>query len=124
ARLAGPGNDQIADDAAVTLNFGTLDLNGHSESIRSLSGAGGIITTFSGAANLTILDVGGANPVFAGQIQQFNSPISLTKAGPGTLTLTGNNTFSGPLTVTTGILNLSNIQFVGPIVISNNATAN
>jgi hypothetical protein len=42
-QLAGSGGDQMYDGAGVTLSSGVLDLSGHSETIYSLNGAGGII---------------------------------------------------------------------------------
>ena len=71
---------------------------------------GGPATALAGSstapANPTIYMVGGVNTnsVFNGTISDGASPTSLVFNGPGSLTLTGNNTFSGNTTVNDGAL--------------------
>ena len=90
----------------VTLaSAGTLDLNGFSNTIRTLSG-GGLVTN-TGAAG-AILTIGNAyiagSTIFGGAIADGNAPLGLTKIGPQTLTLTGANTYTGATTISTGTL--------------------
>ena len=83
---------------------GTLDLNGYSETINGLSGAGIVDNT---ATNTTsTLTVGGNNQTstFSGVLQNTAGTLALTKIGSGTLTNSGNNTYSGNTTVNGGIL--------------------
>ncbi|MBX9699596.1 MAG: autotransporter-associated beta strand repeat-containing protein, partial [Acetobacteraceae bacterium] len=82
--------------SATTVAGGaTLDLNGFSQTLGSLAGAGNVML---GTAALT---AGGNNATttFAGVIADTGG---LTKAGLGTLTLTGTNTYTGATTVTAG----------------------
>jgi len=90
----------IDDSAAVTINAGTLTL-GASETIGSL--AGGAERIRLGGATLT---TGGNNAStdFAGVISGSGG---LTKAGSGTFTLSGANSYAGLTTVNAGILALA-----------------
>jgi len=79
-----------------------LDLNGYNNTIASLSGGGGNVVL--GSATLT---TGGnnASTTYAGLISGSGG---LTKAGSGTLTLTGVNTYSGNTTISAGTLRIGN----------------
>lgn len=70
---------------------GKLDLNGFSESIRTLSGAGSV--TLSGG---TLTIVGTPSTNFSGNISGSGV---LIMAGSGTFTLSGNNTYHGGQTI-------------------------
>jgi len=92
----------------VLSSTGTLDLNGFDNNIGSLASgtAGGGIVTNNGTMGAT-LTVGNDNnsTAFAGVIEDGSSPVRLTKAGAGTLTLTGtDNTYSGRTRVNQGTL--------------------
>lgn len=93
---AGKGNLSIAGGA-------TLDLNGKSEALNGLSGAGTIDSTAAGAMSLT---VGGNNQTstFSGTLANTTGTLSLTKTGTGDLTLSGTSTHSGSTTVSGGKL--------------------
>jgi fibronectin-binding autotransporter adhesin len=82
---------------------GALNLNGFSQTIASLSGNG---ATLLNGGTLTVN--GSSTTTYAGVISD-GAPISggLIKSGTGTLTLTNNSTFAGPLNVTSGTLNIS-----------------
>ena len=85
----------------------TLDLYGNSITVNGLSGAGTITSSLAGAVILTA----GANNksgAFNGVIQNGGGTLALTKTGTGTLTLGGNNTFTGGVTINGGILQLAN----------------
>jgi len=93
----GKGNVSVA-------GAGTLDLNGFSETINGLSGAGIVDNT---ATNTTsTLTVGGNNQTstFPGVFQNTAGTLALTKIGGGTLTLSGANSYKGNTTVSGGIL--------------------
>lgn len=100
----------ITDTSAVTVATGaTYDLNSFSETIGSLAGGG---TVTSGAAGALTLTAGGDNTstLFSGVLQDGSAAISFTKAGTGTLTLTGANTYSGATTISGGILTADSIS--------------
>ncbi len=107
----------LSDSTALTLAnvanaiFSTIF---HNETIGSLAGGG----TTGGNVNLgaTVLTAGGNNSstTFDGLITSGSVASGLTKEGSGSLVLTGNNTFPGPITINGGTLELSG---------TNNATA-
>jgi len=93
---------------ATTLAAGaTLDMNSASITLGSLAGSSGsqVLTGGSAAANLTI-GGNGSSTTFGGVISGAGS---LTKTGPGILTLAGANSLSGPVTVLGGTLRLAAI---------------
>jgi autotransporter-associated beta strand protein len=97
---------------------GTLDLNGYNETINGLSGAGSInnATATGGATNtLTIGDNNAAiGTGFTGTISNTAGSLAVSKIGTGALTLSGNNSFSGGLTISsTGVVTLTHNNGAG-----------
>ena len=87
----------LASTGALTVNTGgSFDLNGRNVTIGSLSGDG-LVTNAGINAPATLTTNG--DTTFSGVIQDGTSTTGLTKAGTGTLTLTGNNTYSGATTM-------------------------
>ncbi len=78
----------------------TLDLNGTSQVVASLAGAGGMIANGGAGATLTTGN-GNTDQAFTGTIQDATS---LVKAGTGIWTLAGNNSYTGTTTVNEGTL--------------------
>ena len=108
---AGSGN-ALSGSSAMTVDSGaTLDLGGYSSSVGSLAG-GGTVTNSGAAATLT---TGGldTSTIFSGMLRNGAGTLSLTKAGSGTLTLSGDNSFSGGLSVSGGGLDLSGSWNIG-----------
>ncbi len=95
-------------DYTVT-GTGTIDLNGKSNAIGSLSGSGSVLSSVAGSPVLTI-NKGSNGGTFSGVISNgaVGSTVGLTLKG-GILTLTGVNTYTGGTTITSGTLAL-----VGP----------
>ncbi len=95
----------FSSDSAFTVT-GTLDLNGFSNAVASLAGAG-IVTNNGGAA--AILVAGGFNTstTFSGILQDGSATLGLIKVGAGTMVLSGANTYSGGTTVLGGVLSVS-----------------
>lgn len=106
--------DQIASGTVVTVNaFGTLDLNGNSEGIGQLVGAGKV--TNSVVSTTSILAVGDGVPTatafaFSGTIENGAGTVSLLKVASSTLTLNGANTFTGEAIAGSGTLALGGAQ--------------
>ena len=101
-------------NTAVSLAAGaTLDLDSTNQQVASLGdyqtlGNGGTVTNSGyGPAVLTFAPSSGS-ATFSGVIQNGNQPVGLTMSGTGTQILAGTNTFSGPTTISGGVLQLNN----------------
>ena len=89
----------------VVLNAGTLNLNGNSLSVSSLSGGSAGRVSNSSASTTAILTANApGNSTFSGVIQDGSGSVGLTKSGVGSLTLAGANSYSGATTVAGGTL--------------------
>ena len=93
---------------------GTLDLNGFSDTINGLSGAGTVNNTAAGTPTLTV-GANDQNSTFSGTITNTAGTLALAKTGVGTLTLAGTNGYSGATTVNGGMLQLG-VSGVGTAV--------
>ena len=99
------GNANALGSGGVTLNQNSkLNLNTFNVTVGALSGPGGIITDWNGAAGTTTLTVNqSTNTTYSGVISNGASRvIAFTKTGSGTLTLAGRNTYSGATTINAG----------------------
>ncbi len=107
-RLTGSNGNQIG--GGVTLDGGTLDLNGMSETIGILTNtaAGGTVT--NGGAQVATLTVGegGVSSFFSGRLSDGTSALKLGKTGSGTLTLPlASLTYTGGTRVDGGTLRIT-----------------
>ena len=96
----------------VNLVSGKLDLNGFSDTINGLNGAGTVDVANGGSSTLTI----GANNnggSFSGQILNTSGTMSVVKNGTGVQTLSGSNSYSGTTTINTGSLKVSDRNALG-----------
>jgi autotransporter-associated beta strand protein len=88
---------------------GTLDLNTFNDTVGALSGNGTVNSTSGGAPVLTIGN-NNASGTFSGLIENTSGTVGLTKAGTGTETISGANTYTGPTVVSGGSLRAGNIN--------------
>lgn len=110
--------ERISNAGSLDVN-GTFDLGGFNETIGSFSGTG--IVTSSASGNI-IFSVGTTvNTVYAGVVQNGTATsLALTKNGTGTLTLSGNNSYSGKTTINAGAITLgaSNVLPDNPVILA------
>ncbi len=78
---------------------GTLDLNGFSQQVASVTGSGTVTNSSSTAGTFTVNNA--SADTFAGLL---GGNLSLTKSNGGTLTLGSANTYTGPTTISAGTL--------------------
>jgi autotransporter-associated beta strand protein len=98
--LEGTGGDQINNSATVTINSGTLDLFGNSETIGALNGSGGLVNNSQPSSCTLTVNQGGT---YAGVIQNpVGGAVSLTVLGSTPLVLTGANVYTGVTTINGG----------------------
>jgi autotransporter-associated beta strand protein len=97
-----PDNSAVVIDSGATLRF---DGGGRQETVGSIAGAGSLILK-STVANAQALTSGGDNSstVFSGLISSENATGWFVKTGTGTLTLSGDNTYSQETRVNVGTL--------------------
>ena len=96
-------------NGTLTVNAGTLDLNGNNLGVGNFTGAGGTIVNNATATTrtLTIGGNGGTGGNYQGVIANNTTGtgvVAVSKTGAGTLTLSGANAFSGDLNVDGGTL--------------------
>jgi len=110
--LSGTGKAFSPNSDFALANGSLLDTNGNTETIASLSGAVGttVTNTGNGSVTMTIDDTNssilGATPAyeFDGTLTDAGGPnaLALVKQGPGTITLTGANSYNGGTTISAG----------------------
>ena len=98
-------DEQIADAAELTVNlFGDFDVNGRVETITALNGNGSVHLDSTTTGGVLAVRVGD----FDGVISDAGLDGQLLKPGPGTLFLSGANTYTGGTRVEGGILAVDN----------------
>ena len=110
--LAGANNVLPSTTPLFIAAGGTLDLFGGTQQVASLSGSG--VVTNSLSSSISTLTVGGSNTsqTFAGTLQDGAGTLALAMVGPGTLTLTGTNEYSGGTYVYSGTLIAANNEAI------------
>lgn len=115
------GTAQIVNNGTIGLRSGLGGI-----SIGSLSGSGIVAATTVGGVPVQTLTVGSLNTSteYSGTLIDNGAQFALGKTGTGTLTLTGDNFYTGGTTISSGTLQLGNGGISGSITgdITNNAT--
>ncbi len=104
--------------AASTSNGGIFDLNGHDQTIGSLTSGvgGGSITNNAAGTGLNTLTIGGSTSPAAFGLAITNGATArtaLTRSGTGTTILTGANTYTGGTLVSGGALTVNSGGTIG-----------
>jgi T5SS/PEP-CTERM-associated repeat protein len=98
-------NNMLPKITDLTVNGGTLDLNGFNQRLNSLSDGGvntGLVTNSSlTASTLTLCPAVPTSTTYSGVI---SGNVALTMAGTGTTTITGAANYSGPTIISAGKL--------------------
>jgi len=106
--IAGGAENAFSPNSAFNVASGAvLDLGGFNQTIGSLAGAGTVTNT--GVSGPKTLTAGGDNgsTTFGGNIQDGPNPTAFSKAGFGTLILSGANTYTGTTTINGGALEVN-----------------
>jgi autotransporter-associated beta strand protein len=120
ATLMGTASNSLSPNSATTIVAnGFLDLDGTSQAIGSLAGAGTVQNVATGTATLT---TGGnnASTTFSGVIKDDFDTLAVNKVGTGTMVLSGTNTYSGGTTIAAGAVQVTNNNSVGIGLVSLN----
>ena len=111
-----PDAGPLPNTTALSIAAGsTLDLNGLSQTVASLSdfsGSGGTVTS-SAALAMTLTLAPTSSTTFSGLLQNGSGTLGLAINGVGTQVLAGNNTYSGGTTLKAGTLNFANVGALG-----------
>jgi fibronectin-binding autotransporter adhesin len=107
---------------ALSMSGGTLDLNGRSLRVASLSGSGGSLSDLSAGPGTSVLTADiSANQIFGGSIVNgATRTLALTKSGLGALSLAAANSYTGITTITNGALlpaNPTGVSVPGNVVL-------
>ena len=104
----------------------TLDLNGFSQTINTLSAANGqqFDDHQQQPGDLATLTISGGTTAKTGYNGTITGNLAMYKDGPGGLTLTGSSTYTGATTIAQGALTVSNTSAlgVGPLSLQSGAT--
>ena len=110
---SGAIDQQIYEGSNVNINGGTLDLNGRNEGMPQLNGnsTGTITNTADSPATLTLGE--GDGGTYSGLISDGNGGVAVAHIGTGTSILNGTGTFTGGLTVLSGMIQFGTSSSLG-----------
>ncbi|MGB8854168.1 MAG: autotransporter-associated beta strand repeat-containing protein, partial [Pirellulales bacterium] len=98
---------------SLAVNGGTLNLAGQSLTVGLLTGSSGGTITSSTAGAITFTANSASSGTYGGSIADGLGTVAFTKAGSGTLTLSGSNAYTGATQINAGVLSLGNSAALG-----------
>ncbi len=109
------GGAGITISNGLIMTSGILNLNAQNVSCGSLSGGATIDNNqnTTGTYTITVGNSNNLSSTFSGVIKNTRQTVTLTKAGTGTLTLSGANNYDGVTAINAGILNIQNNTATG-----------
>jgi autotransporter-associated beta strand protein len=108
------GRVDMTGDSSLTVN-GAVNLTAGSEPAL-IAGSGRLV--FGGARTIGVEDLTSGTDAIISALIAGNAAQGLTKTGPGTLTLSGNNTYGGATTISAGTLNINGKQTASPVIVA------
>ena len=125
-KALGTGTLTVTSGSMITASGGPITLANALTLGGNFTVAGSQALTFTGAATLTgtrtITVTNTSSTTLAGNIGQSASGLGLTKAGTGTLVLSGTNSYTGTTTITAGTLLVNGSQTGSAISVKSGAT--
>jgi autotransporter-associated beta strand protein len=120
-RLGGTGGDQIYDNVNVTVNSGTFDLNGLSETVKAVSGSGGQIRNDS--PTQSVLTINHSTITNSGTISRDGSVdgnlrvvlVNSARKNTDVQTFAGTNTYTGGTLIDNGHLRVTSDAGLGAV---------
>jgi autotransporter-associated beta strand protein len=128
ATTSGIGTSGTLTVSGGASSAGTVDLNGHDQSVAAIAGSSGtvksVITNTAAGTPSTLTLTGSNNTSFAGMLQDGAGTIALSKSGTGTLTLSAQNTYSGATTLNAGsiVINSTGALIGSSITVNSDGT--
>ena len=99
----------------------TFDLNSGNQVVSSLAGpAGSVITNSNAHAGSIVAAIPSGSSTFAGTIQDGAGQVNVVNFGPGSLVLSGSNTYTGATLITGGQIQLAHTNAVQNSTVSVN----
>jgi len=116
------GNVNALGSGGLTVNAGTLDLNGISVAVTAFGGAGGSVTNNSASGTSTLsATVSSGSSSYGGAIANGAGSVALTKSGTGALILSGSLQMAG-LNANAGNVDLTQSGSIGTVNVASGAT--
>lgn len=110
----GNATNTLANTGAVNVNGGTLALGNNNDTVGAVTLTSGSITGTGNATNGILTGSGSDYDVRSGSVSAaLAGSIGLTKTTAGTVTLSGNNTYTGTTTISDGVLSVGTSANLG-----------